>query len=96
MEKQRWLDVRITEYYYVSEEDKNDPSIKPIPIEVPFYASTLPLHEILLTYATATGKYCYDSNSFPWSPAPTPNCIGDVSLWESIFQFSICLLCIFM
>ena len=73
----------------MSIEDKKDPSIQPEAIEVPFYVSTLPIHELLLRFASSCDVYVYDCDSYPWSPAPTPSCIADVSLWDSIFQFGV-------
>ena len=87
--KERWLSKRCTDFYYHSIEDKNDPLIQPEAIEVPFYVCTLPIHEILLRFASAVDDYVYDCEAFPWSPYPTPSCIADLSLWESIFEFGV-------
>jgi len=51
---------------------------------------------LLLRFASSCDRYVYDLKSYPWSPAPTPSCIADVSLWESVFQFSVLYTCIFL
>ena len=84
--KNRWLKYQISDYFYHSEEDKKDPNILPTEYKVPFYVSTEAIHEKLLLLASTFGGV-YSKKNYGWCPAPSPSCIGDVSLWESIFQY---------
>ena len=93
MGKNRWLKCKIKDYFYDSKEDKLNPNILPKEYDVPFYVSTEPIHEQLLilasSYSTEHYGECYTKINFPWCPGPSPSCLGDVSLWESIFQLIV-------
>lgn len=88
--KERWLNISCDEHYYLSESDKNDPAIAPEIITVPFYVITEPLHQLLLDLASQYHTYLgiLHIEDYPWCPGPSASCLGDVSIVESIFQFS--------
>lgn len=76
----------ISDYFYHSNEDKLNPNVLPTTYQVPFYTSTEPIHELLLQLASSFSTTIYKKTDYMWCPGPSASCIGDVSLWESIFQ----------
>ena len=72
-------------------EDKADPNVKPVSRIVPFYVIPEPIHQTLLQLASAYRCHLgvLHSSDYPWKPAPAASCLGTVSIFDSVFQFSL-------